>query len=67
MERAHTPGLRTESKRMATVGDLRAQLEDLDDNDEVLVEFPGAMRRAAGISVRATAEEGMQLVVLADL
>lgn len=66
MERTRTTGSH-ERSGLATVGDLRAQLEGLDDSDEVLVEFPGAMRRAGGISVRATAEEGMQLVVLADL
>lgn len=52
---------------MATVGDLRTQPEDLDDDVEVLVEFPGTMRPVAGIAVRATAEDGLQLVVLADL
>jgi hypothetical protein len=53
--------------RSATVGDLRAQLEGLEDNDQVLVEFPGAVRPVAGIAVRATPEHGLQLVVLADL
>lgn len=52
---------------MATVGDLRTQLEDLDDEVELLVELPGTMRPVAGIAVRATPEDGLQLVMLADL
>lgn len=51
---------------MATGGDLRNQLvEDLDV--EVLVELPGTMRPLAGLAVRATADDGLQLVLLTDL
>jgi hypothetical protein len=38
-----------------------------DDDAEVIVELPGTFRPVAGISVRSTAENGTQLIILADL
>ena len=53
---------------MTTVADLRAVLADVDDDAEVVVELPGTTNRpVAGLSIRSTAEDGVQLVVLADL
>lgn len=53
---------------MVTIAQLRQVLDEIDDGDaEVVVELPGTFRPVAGVSVRSTAEDGTQLIILADL
>lgn len=52
---------------MVTVAQFRTVLDEVDDDTEVLVELPGTFRPVVGVSIRSTAEDGVQVVVLADL